>query len=166
MKRNTFYLFIGILVLLEVGAFWLAVENAEPLLIQIALPVGVAAFFLVRTMVEEPIQDERTNVITQKAAVATLTVFWVVFFVTSIGSVVYGFNEPLGIHPPPLPHVFESKSPPPMEAASVGDVVVSIPNFGRFGMVQLFLLAFIIILYAVFRLYYARQYGEWEQDEE
>ncbi|RPJ53064.1 MAG: DUF2178 domain-containing protein, partial [Methanobacteriota archaeon] len=88
MKRNTFYLFIGILVLLEVGVFWLAIEQVEPLLIQIAIPVGVAAFYLVRSMVEEPIQDERTNMITQKAAVATLTVFWVAFFVMSIGSVV------------------------------------------------------------------------------
>jgi len=161
MKRNTFYLFIGILVLLEVGIFWLAIEQAEPLLIQIAIPVGVAAFYLVRSMVEEPIQDERTNMITQKAAVATLTVFWVAFFVMSIGSVVYGFNEPLGIRPPPLPRVFDSSPHMP-----IGDAAGAIPYFGRFGMVQLFLLALIIILYAVFRLYYARQYGEWEQDEE
>jgi len=148
MKKNTFYLLSGILALIEVAILWLAIERAQPLLIQIAFLVGVVIFYFVRKTVHEPIQDERTNMITQKAAVATLTVFWVVFFVISIGSVVIGFNQPLGIRPPPPP--FPTNT----------------PHFGIFGLMQLFLLSLIIILYVAFRVYYARQYGEWEQDEE
>lgn len=148
MKKNTFYLITGVLALIEVGILWLAIERSQPLLIQIAFLAGVVIFYLARRKVHEPIQDERTNTITQKAAVATLTVFWIIFFVISIGSVVIGFSQPLGIRPPPPPF--------PTDA----------PHFGIFGMAQLFLLCLIILLYVGFRMYFAQQYGEWEQDEE
>ena len=148
MKKNTFYLLTGIIALVEVVLLWFAIELAQPLLIQVAFLAGIIVFYLIRKRVHEPIQDERTSMITQKAAVSTLAVFWIVFFIISIGSVVIGFNQPLGIRPPPHPF--------PREA----------PHFGLFGLMQLFLLALIIILYVGFRVYYARQYGEWEQDEE
>jgi uncharacterized membrane protein len=34
------------------------------------------------------------------------------------------------------------------------------------GFIMLFLLCLMIILYAGFRMYYARKFGDWERDEE
>jgi Predicted membrane protein len=100
MKRNTFYLLAGIVALAEVGIFWLSVELKRPILIQVAFVLGVLLIYLARRRVEERIEDERTAMITQKAALRTLEVFWVVFFVVSLGSAVVAFSRPLGLRPP------------------------------------------------------------------
>ena len=106
--------------------------------------------YVLRRTVTETIDDERTNVITQHAAVGTLSVFWVVFFVLSLSSVVWEFSRPLGILPPRPP----------------GAIPPSGPHFGNLGLVQLALLGLMIILYGGFRIYYARKFGDWESDEE
>lgn len=88
MKRNTFYLVVGILGVVLVAVLWASIQLSMPVLIQVAFLAAVLAAYALRRTVAETIHDERTNVITQHAAVATLNVFWVVFFVVSLGSVV------------------------------------------------------------------------------
>ncbi|HPZ33406.1 MAG TPA: DUF2178 domain-containing protein [Methanoculleus sp.] len=155
MKRNTFYLLAGIVALAEVGIFWLSVSLENPIPIQVAFVLGVILLYLARRRVEETIEDERTAMITQKAALRTLEVSWVIFFVLSLGSAVIAFSRPLGLRPPrPGPEeVF------PTEA-------LELPVFGGFAIFQMTLLCLMIFLYVGFRVYYARKYGEWDTDEE
>ncbi len=150
MKRNTFYLVVGVTGIVLVAVLWASIELSMPVLIQLAFLAAVVLVYALRRTVTETIEDERTNVITQHAAVATLSVFWVVFFAVSLGSVVWEFSRPLGLMPPRPP----------------GFVQPAGPHFGNLGLAQLGLLGLMIILYAVFRVYYARKFGDWEADEE
>jgi uncharacterized membrane protein len=154
MKRNVFYLLIGVIALAEVFLFWLSVELQTPLLIQAAIIGGILVIYLARRLVREPVADERTELIAEKAALKTLEIFLVIFLAVSLGTVVIGFGRSLRFHPePPF-------GPPP------GPFPNDIPILGRFGMLQLALLCLMVILYVGFRMYYARKYGEWEKDEE
>ncbi|SDK45747.1 DUF2178 domain-containing protein [Methanoculleus thermophilus] len=155
MKRNSFYLLVGIVALIEVGIFWLSVEIERPILIQAAFILGVLLIYLARRRVEETIEDERTAMITQKAALRTLEVFWVVFFAVSLGSAVIEFSKPLGLRPP-------HPGPPGMAPPNV----LELPCVGSFAIFQMALLCLMIFLYVGFRGYYARKYGEWDTDEE
>ncbi|MEN6517852.1 MAG: DUF2178 domain-containing protein [Methanospirillum sp.] len=150
MKRNTFYLLIGVIGMLLAGVLWASIELSSPTAIQGAFLIAVLLVYAARRTVSETIEDERTNVITQHAAVATLSVFWIIFFLVSIGSVVWEFSRPLGILPPRPP----------------GAVVIEGPHSGNLGLVQLALLGLTIILYGGSRIYYARKFGDWESDEE
>jgi uncharacterized membrane protein len=150
MRRNTFYLLIGVVGVLLAGLLWASIELSMPSLIQVSFLIGVLVIWLAKRTVSETIEDERTNVITQHAAVGTLSVFWVVFFLVSIGSVVWEFSHPLGILPPP----------------PAGYVPPEDLHFGHLGLLQLGLLGLMIILYGGFRIYYARKFGDWESDEE
>jgi len=155
MKRNTFYLLTGIVVLAEVGTFWFSVELERPILIQIAFILGVLLLYLARQRVDERREDERTAMITQKAALRTLEIFWVIFFALSLGSAVVAFSRPLGLRPP-LPGP-PGTTPPDM---------LELPFIGGFALIQMALLSLMIILYVGFRVYYARKYGDWDTDEE
>lgn len=68
MKRKTFYLLACIVALAGVGIFWLSVRLENPIPIQAAFVVGVILLYLARRRIEETIEDERTPMITQKAA--------------------------------------------------------------------------------------------------
>jgi len=148
MKKNTFYILVGVVALLEVILFWISIEMSNPFIIQAAIIIGIIMLYLARIQVSDVIEDERTNLITQKASMRTLEIFWVIFFVISLGSVVMSFSTPLGLKHPPLPFPQEH------------------PNMGIFGMFQLYLLCLIIFLFVGFRMYYAHRYGEWDNDEE
>jgi uncharacterized membrane protein len=150
MKRNIFYLLIGVVGVLLAGMLWASIELSMPSLIQVSFLIAILVIWLAKRTVSETIEDERTNVITQHAAVGTLSVFWVIFFLVSIGSVVWEFSRPLGILPPP----------------PAGDVPPEDLHFGHLGLLQLGLLGLMIILYGGFRIYYARNFGDWESDEE
>jgi len=150
MKRNTFFIFAGIVALLEVGILSISIEMNNPLPIQVGFVIGIVLVYAARRMVADVIQDERTVLISQKSALRTLEVFWVIFFLLSIGGVIYGFNRPF----PVRPHLPAPPAEPP------------IGLFGIFGFIQLALLCLMIFLYVGFRIYYARQYGEFEKDEE
>lgn len=151
MKRNTFFLFAGIIAVLEVIVLWVSIEVNNPLPIQVALLLGIIAVYIARRSVTEVIQDERTMLISQKAAMHTLEIFWVIFTLVSISSVIYAFNRPFPIRP----HL-----PQPPSELPIGGV------FGFFGFFQLALLCLMIFLYVGFRMYYARKYGEFDTDEE
>ena len=153
MKRNSFYILIGIIALIEVAIFWLSVELEMPVLIQVAFILGILLIYGARRTVEDRIEDERTNMITQKAALRTLEVFWVVFFAVNLGSAVFAFSRPLGLRPHP---------PPPMTDPGI----LPFDWVGRFAVIQMALLCLMFFLYVGFRMYYARKYGEWDTDEE
>lgn len=155
MKRNTFYLLVGLTGLILVAVLWASIQLSMPLLIQAAFLVAVVILYALRRTVAKDIEDERSNVINQHAAVATLFVFWVIFFLVSISSVVWEFSRPLGI-------IFPGRPGPGPEVI----VVMERPPLGNIGLVQLALLGLMIILYAGFRIYYARKFGDWEADEE
>ncbi len=155
MKRNTFYLLAGIVALVEVGIFWLSVEIEEPILIQVAFILGALLIYMARRRVEDRIEDERTAMITQKAALRTLEIFWVIFFAISLGSAVVAFSRPLGLRPP-------HPGPPGTAAPDM----LEFPVIGNFAILQMALLCLMIFLYVGFRMYYARKYGDWDTDEE
>ena len=161
IKPNIFYLIIGIIALVEVGIFWVSIEIDNPILIQVAVIFGIILIYLAKKNVETVLEDERTQLIAQKAALRTLEVFWVIFFVMSLGSVVMGLNRPLHFQPPRFPGS-QGTSP----AIEVSLPLVGPETFGRFGFMQLGLLCLMIFLYIGFRIYYGRKYGASEADEE
>lgn len=172
MKQNTFYLLAGVIGLFEVLAFYLSVELSSPFLIMGAIIAGVACLSFARQRVTDRMIDERAVLITQKAGMATFSVFWIVFFATSLGSAVMGFGAPKF---PPHPGHREvpviSNTTPKIPADNPGMPATGFPDeglirLGFMGYVQLTLLFLMFFLYVGFRVYYARKYGEWETDEE
>ena len=157
MDRNRFYIIFGIVALAELLAFWISISLDNPLVIQISVVLGAIFLYLVRRRVEDPENDERAALITQKAALRTLEVFWVIFFAIGLGSVVIGFDRPFHLPRPPPP------IGPASGASPEGFRLIFIGGFGFFLLVLLFLMIF---LFVAFRIYYAREYGEWDKDEE
>jgi uncharacterized membrane protein len=159
MKHNTFYLIAGIVGLIEVGLFWLSVEWRNPFLIMGGFIIGILILYALWRTVTDLKMDERALLISEKAKSRTLEVFWVLFFAVSLGTAVFGFATPLRIpHGPP---------PPGMNVTSLPhDLPVERPFLGYIGIVQLILLVSLIFLYLGFRIYYARKYGDWDEDEE
>jgi len=152
MKRNSFYIFAGLILLIEIVLFWWSIEIVNPLPIQAGIVSGFIAIFLGRRYVDEVIEDERTNLITQKAAVNTLLIFWVILFLYSIGGVVIGLGAP-GIR---LPKGWRPEDRSMIDSNHLG--------FFAFG--QILVLCLMIFLYVAFRIYYSHKYGEWDDDEE
>ncbi|MCU0633094.1 MAG: DUF2178 domain-containing protein [Methanolinea sp.] len=151
MKQNTVLLIAGIVGLIEVALFWVSVVLREPLIIIISFIAGILLIYGAKRTISDRREDERSALITQKAGARTLEVFWILFFAVSLGSLVMGFATPLGIPPPPKPFP---------------RVPHDEPNLGYFGLLQMVLLFGMAFLYIGFRLYYARKYGEWDDDEE
>ena len=148
MKKNTFYTLIGCIALALIAILWYSVETGRPFLIETAFIAGIVLVYLARRRVEDLIEDERSVKITEKAALRTFQVFWVVFFAFSIGAVMEILHVPEFPRPPRQEHPPEILPPRLM------------------GYIQLGLLCLMIFLYVGFRIYYARKYGEWETDEE
>jgi uncharacterized membrane protein len=152
MKRNTFYLIVGCVAVILLAIFWYSDETHEPLLISIGIVVAVSFLYLVRKRVKDFVEDERAARITEKAALRTLQVFWVLFCAFSIGAIAQILHEPSF----PPREFFPSSQLHPPEALHLRSL----------GYIQLGLLCLTIFLYVGFRFYYARKYGEWETDEE
>jgi uncharacterized membrane protein len=175
MKQNTFYMLAGIVGLIEVGLFYLSVEFRNPMMITVAFVAGILLLFAARRRITDRQVDERAALITQKAGVTTFTIFWVIFFATSLGSAVMGLGAPSFPHnfPPPKggPGMVNATPGSPVEIPVLPGTGAGISNdglirLGYFGYIQLALLFLMFFLYVGFRIYYARKYGEWETDEE
>lgn len=159
MKRNSFYLLLGIIVIIETLILAWSLENHIAPILEISLLIGIITAYIARKQVTDIIDDERSAKITEKAAVKTFQIFWVVFFIFSMGALM---NI---IGPPPTPPSvrFPHPPPPPIFPFPTPDLI---PPWRTFGFIQLILLAMLIFLYAGFRIYYARKFGEWDTDEE
>ncbi|MFA4876812.1 MAG: DUF2178 domain-containing protein [Methanoregula sp.] len=153
MKKNTFYLFVGCVALVLLGLFWYSVEIHNALLIEGAFILGIVVIYLARKKVTDLIDDERSAKITEKAALRTFQVFWVVFCASSIGAVMNLLYVP--------------RFPRQRISGHAGDILgFDVMPIRMLGYFQLGLLCLMIFLYVGFRLYYARKYGDWETDEE
>ncbi len=155
MKKNTFYLITGCIALLLLAIFWYSVEIDRPLLIESAFVIGVVIVYIARTKVTDLIEDERSARITEKAAMRTMQVFWVLFCAFSIGQVMRMLDEPS--FPPPITSAINTFNPGRPGGLFPGRII---------GYIQLGLLCLMIFLYVGFRIYYAKKYGDWETDEE
>jgi uncharacterized membrane protein len=155
MKKNSFYLLIGCIALVLLVIFWYSIENSVNFLTEIAFIIGVVIIYLARRRVTDLVEDERSVKITEKAALRTLQVFWVLFAVFAIGTVKALFRIPT------FPSGFRPPRPGEL-LANPGDI----PSPRLIGYLSLGLLCLMIFLYVGFRLYYARKYGEWVTDEE
>ena len=154
MKKNTFYLFGGCIALVLLAIFWYSVEtHLPPLLIESAFIIAIGISYLARKKVTDLIEDERSARITEKAALRTSQVFWVVFCAISIGAVMNMLYLPQF----PRQHFSE-----PHQEILPWEILP--PRM--MGYLQLGLLCLMIFLYVGFRIYYARKYGDWETDEE
>lgn len=156
MKKNTFYLIVGCIAVVLLGLFWYSVEGDNPLVIEIAFVIGVIAIYLARRVVTDLIEDERSARITEKAAMRTMQVFWVIFCAFSIGAVIRLLDTP----------VFPAGFPPPFHPLPSTDRAIVFSPLRNFGYIQLGLLCLMIFLYVGFRMYYARKFGDFETDEE
>jgi uncharacterized membrane protein len=155
MKKNSFYLLIGCIAVALLVIFWYSIENSVHFFTESAFIIGVVIIYFARRRVTDLVEDERSAKITEKAALRTLQVFWVLFAVFSIGTVTSLFRIPK------FPEVFRPPRP--------GELLISsgdIPSPKIIGYLSLGLLCAMIFLYVGFRLYYARKYGEWIIDEE
>ncbi|MCK9579734.1 MAG: DUF2178 domain-containing protein [Methanoregula sp.] len=148
MKKNSFYVLTGCIALVLLAVFWYSVEIHNPIPIEIVFVAGIAVIYFARRTVTDLIEDERSAKITEKAALRTFQVFWVLFCAFSIGAVMQILYIPTFPRDKFLDHPPEILGPRLM------------------GYVQLGLLCLMIFLYVAFRIYYARKYGDWETDEE
>jgi uncharacterized membrane protein len=155
MKKNTLYLLIGCIALALLAIFWYSVEINNPFLIEISFVLGIVIIYIARRNVTDLIEDERSAKITEKAALRTFQVFWVVFCAFSISAVMQILHVPSFPRNRTFEHI--QNSPP---------AVLEIMPPRMMGYIQLGLLCLMIFLYVGFRLYYARKYGDWETDEE
>lgn len=148
MKKNTFYLIVGCIALALLAVFWYSVEVHRPFFVETAFVIAIGIVYAARKKVTDIIEDERTAKISEKAAVRTFQIFWVLFCAFSIGAVMQILYVPT-FPREPLPN-----RPPEILGPRM------------MGYVQLGLLCLMIFLYVGFRIYYARKYGDWETDEE
>ncbi len=154
MKKNTFFLFVGCIALVLLAIFWYSVEtHPPPLLIESAFIIAIGIIYLARKKVTDLIEDERSAKITEKAALRTFQVFWVVFCAISIGAVMNMLY---------IPQFPQQRFSEPHQEVLPWEILP--PRM--MGYLQLGLLCLMIFLYVGFRIYYARKYGDWETDEE
>lgn len=151
MKKNGFYLLLGIVAIALVGIFWYSVEHDLALFMELAFIAAVAIVYYVKVKFADFTEDERDIIIAEKAMGRTMQVFWVVFCAVSIGGVMHLLHVPS----------FAPHPPPPQDVVTVAEF-----SLKSMGFLQLWLLCLMIFLYVGFRLYYARKYGDWETDEE
>jgi uncharacterized membrane protein len=140
MKQHTYFLLLGLIALLEVGIFFWSVENLEPLVMTVAVIIGVLAAWIIRQLVNEVIADERTHLITEKAALRTLQVLGVILFSYALGGVVISIRG----------EVFGPFS----------------YQVARFSFLLMFIVFLMIFVYVLFLSWYERKYGARGEDEE
>lgn len=157
MKQNTFYILIGIIVTALVGIFWLSLEWNNPLPIQIGFVIGIIAVYFARGKVTGIIEDERSIAISQKSALRTLEIFWVIFFTLSLGFIVWTSTRFFGLEREPSIRFIREHNP--------GDKGIGWP-FLNPGFILLLFLCMMIFLYVGFKFYYERKYGGEGPDEE
>lgn len=140
MKQHTYFLLLGLIALIEVVIFIWSVDNLEPLVMTMAVIIGVLAAWIIRQLVDEVVADERTHLITEKASLRTLQVLGVILFSYALGGVVISLR-------------WEVFGPFSNQVA-------------RFSFLLMFIVFLMIIVYVLFLSWYERKYGAGGEDEE
>jgi uncharacterized membrane protein len=140
MKQHTYFLLLALIALIEVGIFFWSVENLEPMVMTVAVIIGVLAAWILRHLVDEVISDERTHLITEKAALRTLQILGVILFSYALGGVVISLRG----------EVFGPFS----------------YQVARFSFLLMFIVFLMILVYVLFLSWYERKYGAGGEDEE
>ena len=144
IKRNTSYIIMAFIALIEIGVIWWAADYNRPpamVITTFAIMAGIIIAYLVREMAnktEPGVVDERVELVNSKSALKTLQIFWILSFSILLGSIVrfIDFNRDI------RREIFG-------------------PIFG-----QLIMLVGIIFLFVAFRVYYNSKYGGYDTDEE
>ncbi len=140
MKQHTYYLLLGIVALVEAGIFIWAINNLEPLIMCAAVVIGVLAAWVGGQLVDEVVSDERTHLITEKAALRTLQIVAVMLFAYSLGGMVIS-----------------------LQGKVFGPFSYQVARLSFFLMFVVFLM---IIIYTLAKLWYEHKYGAGGEDEE
>lgn len=144
IKRNTSYIIVAFIALIEIGVIWWAADYNRPPAMEIttiALAAGIitAYFILEQANKSEPgIIDERVALVNSKSALRTLQIFWILSFSILLGTIIRFID-------------FER---------DIRRIILG-PIFG-----QLIMLVGIIFLFVAFRIYYNNKYGGYDSDEE
>jgi uncharacterized membrane protein len=132
MKRNYFYLCVAAVAFIEVAIFWMSVDIVDPLPSVIAIILGIIGIYFVRTQVDDVIQDERIQKITEITALRTLQISWVGLFLFALWIIIDALGE---------------------EFRHFNRLT------GILGFRLLAILCGIIVLYVALSLYYNKKYG-------
>jgi uncharacterized membrane protein len=123
--------------------FWWAVlynkPEGMPIVTISVIVAAVLIYFLKQKIDDAVISDEMISKINEKSSLRSLQIFWVGFFALTIS----GLSMAMGIDNPRVQEMMMRNS-----------------------ISQLIFLASILLIYAVFRIYYSRKYGGYEEDEE
>ncbi|MBN2733245.1 MAG: DUF2178 domain-containing protein [Methanomicrobiaceae archaeon] len=143
MKRNTFYISASLIGILVACIFWWAViydRYPAAQIVTISVIAGAAAIYILRQKIDDTvIVDEMISKINEKSAMNTLQVLWVGFLALTIS----GFTMAMSIENPRVKEMMM-----------------------RGAVSQFIFLASILLIYALFRIYYSGKYGGYEEDEE
>jgi uncharacterized membrane protein len=133
MKKNLFYLLTLLIVFLELLMFLWSARVGNPLLSVASLVLGIAVIYLARMYVDEVIEDERTQKIREKTAVATLQITWVALLVFSVWMIIEGSGP--RVNP-------------------------ELRRLGFFGVGLLLTDIAMVVVFLLLSFYYRKQYGE------
>ena len=144
LKRNTSYIIVAFIALIEIGIIWWAADYNRPPateLTTIALAAGIIiAYFILEQVntVEPGMTDERLALVNYKSALRTLQIFWILTFSILLTMIIRFID-------------FER---------DVRRLIFG-PVFS-----QLIMLVGIIFLFVAFRIYYNTKYGGYDSAEE
>ena len=143
MKRNTFYIITSLIVLVVAVIIYFAISCGMPAAMHaVTASVIIAAItvYILRAKIDDAlITDELISKINEKAATRSLQITWVILFAISVANL---------------------------------SAVLSMDNdFFRAKMLHMAMpllinLAVMLLIYAIFRVYYTKMYAGYEGDEE
>jgi len=133
MKKYAFYLLIAFIAVVEFMFFLWALGTGRPFPFIIGLILGIAVLYIARLYVDEVMEDERSQKITQQTASTTLQISWIALLAFSLWMIIEGVG-----HPPSQ----------------------ELRRLGIFGLGLLLVNAGMIIVFILLSFYYRKQYGE------
>ena len=133
MKKYAFYLLIAFIAVVEFMFFLWALGAGRPFPFIIGLILGIAVLYIARLYVDEVMEDERSQKITQQTASTTLQISWIALLAFSLWMIIEGAG-----HPPSQ----------------------EIRRLGIFGLGLLLVNAGMIAVFILLSFYYRKQYGE------
>jgi uncharacterized membrane protein len=133
MKKYAFYLLIAFIAVVEFMFFLWALGTGRPFPFIIGLFLGIAVLYIARLYVDEVMEDERSQKITQQTALTTLQISWIALLAFSLWMIIEGAGQP---------------------------PIKELRRLGIFGLGLLLVNAGMIAVFILLSFYYRKQYGE------